>query len=236
MDGQAQIGRVSGIPIFVDYGFILLVLLWGHGYFTAGSPAVFMMGLWVVGGLALSIIVHELAHAFAGRWYGIRTSGIEVNCCGGLCHLEKAAPNPKADIVILLAGPASNLALWAVFSGLAYGIYELPDQFWRFEGLHWFGAVATTLASVNFAMFWFNLLPSHPLDGGRAMAAMMQGRLGRERAMRIIAWSGMAVCGCLALASAGAGMFTLFIAYHLYMHNQQVLDTHHGPRLERWDK
>ena len=187
-------------------------------------------------GLALSIIVHELAHAFAGRWYGIRTSGIEVNCCGGLCHLEKAAPNPKADIVILLAGPASNLALWAVFSGLAYGIYELPDQFWRFEGLHWFGAVATTLASVNFAMFWFNLLPSHPLDGGRTMAAMMQGRLGRLRAMRIIAWSGMAVCGCLALASAGAGMFTLFIAYHLYMHNQQVLDTHRGPRLERWDK
>ena len=50
------------------------------------------MGLWLVAGLAGSIILHEMGHAWAGRYYGVRTSHIELNGMGGLCIYAGTMP------------------------------------------------------------------------------------------------------------------------------------------------
>lgn len=230
MDGQARIGRISGIPVIVDFSFILLVILWGYQYFTSGNLQSIMMGLWIVGGVAASILIHELAHAFAARRFGVGASLIELNGLGGLCYYDRAAPSSKARVVMALAGPASNLALWGLFSAAGHGIGLLNETtVGGNAGIYWFEAIAEVLARTNFMLFWFNLLPSHPLDGGTALAAMMQGRLGYDRAMRVVAYMGMAVCVWLLLVSF-AMIFAGLIAIYLFMHNQRVLESHGGPR------
>ena len=228
MNGQAQIGRISGIPVIVDYSFILLVILWGYHYFTSGNLQAILLGLWIVGGVAASILIHELAHAYAARWYGVGTTHVELNGLGGLCHYDRLAPSSTARVVMALAGPASNLALWGLFLGVGYGIDNLSETaIGGDEGIYWFSSIAAVLAQTNFMLFWFNLLPSHPLDGGTALAAMMQGRLGYDRAMRVVAYMGMAVCLWLVIVSFGA-IFAGLLAIYLFMNNQRVLETHGG--------
>jgi stage IV sporulation protein FB len=236
MQGQAEVGRVSGIPVVLDFSFILLIVLWGYHYFTSADLATILMGLWIVGGVAASILIHELAHAFAGRRYGVGTTHVELNGLGGLCYYDRGAPSRWAQIVMSLAGPASNLALWGLFSAAVYGLEALPAEAFDDTAVAYFHSIAGTLGAVNFMLFWFNLLPSHPLDGGRALATALSGWIGYDRAMRLVAWLGMGVVAWLALMATRYGVFTALIALYLFIHNQRALDTHRGPRWKRWDR
>ena len=216
--------------MIVDYSFILLVVLWGYHYFTSGDVQTMMMGLWVVAGVALSILIHEMAHALAARCYGVGTTHVELNGLGGLCYYDGMAPSSKARVVMALAGPASNLVLCVLFLGVGSGIDKLTETaLGADDGVYWFSVIAAVLAQTNFMLFWFNLLPSHPLDGGTALAAMMQSRLGYDRAMRVVAYLGLAVCLWLLIMSFGA-IFAGLLAVYLFMHNQRVLETHGGRR------
>jgi Zn-dependent protease len=230
---QYQMGRIGGIPIMIDVTFLVLAILWGHHFFTAGNLNGFLTGFWIVGGVTLSILLHELAHACAGRRYGVKSTQIELNGLGGLCYFDRIAPSAKADIVISLAGPATNLALWAILKGINWGITSSLALSDDDLGLLRFAYVAHTLAVTNFIMFWFNLLPSHPLDGGKALSRLLGMKFGYDLAQRIVAMTGMAVCAYLALISLGVGVFTMVIAYDLYLHNQAALDTHKGTSWRR---
>lgn len=229
-ENQFQLGRIGGIPVVIDYTFVLLAVLWGYGYFTDGTLNGFLTGFWIVGGAGFSILLHEFAHAVAGRWYGIESSHIELNGMGGLCYLNRSVPSSTGDIVISLAGPAVNLALWAIFNGVAFAIGMYIDDA---QGLERFMYIAAILANINFMLCWFNLLPSHPLDGGKAIARMLGWKFGYDLGQRFVAYSGMLVCGYCALLGLSGCPFGFVIAYSLYLHNQQVLDTHSGPRWRR---
>ena len=70
-------------------------------------------GFIIVVGLLLSILLHELGHAFAGRLFDAHVSHIELTGLGGIAHFERSLPRSAfARSVIYLAGPAVNLALW----------------------------------------------------------------------------------------------------------------------------
>ena len=70
-------------------------------------------GFVVVVGLLLSILLHELGHAFAGRLFRAHVSHIELTGLGGLAHFERSLPRSVfARSAIYLAGPAVNLGLW----------------------------------------------------------------------------------------------------------------------------
>ena len=60
----------------------------------------------LVAGVALSILLHELGHALAARYWRVPTAYIELNGIGGLCHFARQyAADRIANIVMLLAGP-----------------------------------------------------------------------------------------------------------------------------------
>ena len=40
MGDRFEIGRVWGLPVFINVWFILLVAMWGQGYFTSGNTTV----------------------------------------------------------------------------------------------------------------------------------------------------------------------------------------------------
>lgn len=88
----AEVGRIAGILIVLDASFILLFVLFGMHYFTSGSSQAISSGPLLVTGLALSILLHELEHAFAGRLYGIGTTHIQLNGPGGLCSYDRHMP------------------------------------------------------------------------------------------------------------------------------------------------
>lgn len=229
--GSVQISRIFGIPIILDTSFILLVVLYGMHHFTSGNAASISYGVVLVAGVAFSILLHELGHALAARYWRVPTSYIELNGLGGLCHFARAMPPDRiANIVMLLAGPAANLFLWQVFSNAGDLMLQSssgqPDRM---------AFLLKHLGQVNLLLFVFNLMPAHPLDGGRTLVQIVSKVTGYDRAMRIVAYLGLLVATWLVLLAFGGQFFAGLIAIVLFQANVEVLQTHGGPRWKRWN-
>ena len=111
MFARMEIGRIAGIPIYLDMMFVLVLLIFSYPYFTAGNTQPMSAGFIIVIGLLLSILLHELGHAFAGRLFKAHVSHIELTGLGGVAHFERSLPQSAfTRSVIYLAGPAVNLA------------------------------------------------------------------------------------------------------------------------------
>src|SRR5262249_14879928 len=108
-----ELGRIAGIPIYLDMMFVLVLLIFTYPYFPAGSTQAMSAGFVIVVGLLLSILLHELGHAFAGRLFKAHVSHIDLTGLGGIAHFERSLPRSAlARSVIYLAGPAVNFGLW----------------------------------------------------------------------------------------------------------------------------
>jgi Zn-dependent protease len=220
---RLELGRIGGIDIYLDMMFVLVLLFFTHPYFTAGSTQAVSAGFVIIVGLLLSILLHELGHAFAGRLFGARVSHIELTGIGGLAHFERALPGSAfARSVIYLAGPAVNLALWqglGVLTGEAMGM-----------GRSMLALPLAVLAGANFYLMVFNLLPAYPLDGGHTLDAWLGAILGPIWSVRIVAGLGLAVAVGLALYALPTGIFLLFVALFLAQANWQAMQSVGGSR------
>ena len=91
MFARMEIGRIAGIPIYLDMMFVLVLLIFSYPYFTAGNPQLMSAGFIIVIGLLLSILLHELGHAFAGRLFNAPVSHIDLTGLGGVALLRAIA-------------------------------------------------------------------------------------------------------------------------------------------------
>ncbi len=87
-----EIGRIAGIAIYLDMMFVLVLLFFTYPYFTSGNTQMMSAGFIIVVGLLLSILLHELGHAFAGRLFNARVSHIDLTGIGGVAHFERSLP------------------------------------------------------------------------------------------------------------------------------------------------
>ena len=229
--GKAEIGRIFGIPIVLDASFVLLIALFGFGYFTSASLVGVSYGLALVAGVAVSILLHELGHALAAGYWRVPTASIELNGLGGLCHFARNMPADRlANIVMLLAVPAADLIVWQVFSTASDWVLQSGTR-----GPELLLSLLRQLGHINFLLFIFNLMPAHPLDGGRALVQVASKFIGYDRAMRAIAYLGLLVVAWLVMLAFGGQMFAALIAFVLLQANIEVLQTHGGPRWKRWN-
>jgi Zn-dependent protease len=213
---RLEIGRIAGIPIYLDMFFVLVLLIFTWPYFTGGNTQLMSAGFVVVVGILVSILLHELGHAFAGRLFKAQVSHIELTGLGGLTQFERSLPRSVlARTVIYLAGPAANLALWVGFDALA-------DQA-RTGGAVMLATPLRTLAAINLILCIFNLLPAYPLDGGFTLEAWLDRILGSTWSVRIVAGLGLAVAAVVAWLALPRDFFLLFIALYLAMWNWQRL-------------
>lgn len=119
--------------------------------------------------VSLSVLIHELGHAFAARGFGARPS-IQLIGLGGLTRAEGAEQLEWwQDLLFTLAGPAAGLAL-GVFAGGISLIGGIP------EGVRYF---ATGIALANLSWTVLNLLPISTLDGGRITTVLLTKLFGR---------------------------------------------------------
>jgi Zn-dependent protease len=220
---RLQLGRVAGIEINLDMMFVLVLVLFTYPYFTRGDVQLMSAGFIIIVGILLSILLHELGHAFAGRLFGARVSHIDLTGLGGVAHFERSLPaSVFARSVIYLAGPAVNLGLWL---GLEALIGEAAGM-----GRPMLALPIAVLASVNFILMCFNLLPAYPLDGGLTLDAWLGRLLGPIWSVRIVAALGLVVAVGLALYALPTGIFLLFVALVLVQANWEALQSVRGSR------
>lgn len=171
-----EIGRALGIPIRVHASWFLVFLLvtWtlSTGYLPEGLPGLSPERYWAMGAAAavllfLSVLLHELGHSYVARHYRIPIDRITLFIFGGVAHMRKEAPTPRAEFLIALAGPAVSFALGAACFGFVM-LAESIRQPRSLQGLIILGAL---LGSVNVQLGLFNLIPGFPLDGGRVLRA-----------------------------------------------------------------
>lgn len=186
---RIQIARVSGIPIYLHFSWLVIfgLIVWtlSTGYFPAQYPDLPASSYWAKGLVAsllffVSILLHELGHALVARRYGLQTRSITLFIFGGVAHLEKDPKDGRAEFWMAAAGPAVSLAL----AGIFYTLANLP--FVGGSG----AAVGKYLALINLVVALFNLVPAFPMDGGRLLRGALWGFVGKARATRIASGAG----------------------------------------------
>jgi Zn-dependent protease len=206
-----MIGRVLGIPLYVNASMVLLAALVTYVYgdyvrveLGLPGPAGYAVGLGFVACLLGSVLLHELGHALTARRYGIVVRGITLELLGGWTEMDRDAPNPRVDALVSLAGPAVSLVLGAVASAAAFA---LPDRTVVDQ-------VFFQLAASNIIVAVFNILPGLPLDGGRALRAGIWALIkDRNRATEAAGWAGRGIAfgtGCVVVALYRLNLITLF--------------------------
>ena len=117
-----------------------------------------LAGLLFSTGFVVLILVHELGHVFAMRYYGLRASPpIFIPFLGAVINLRDRPKDAWQEAVVGIAGP--------VFGALGTGVCFL--WFWKTGS-----DLALALSYFGFMLNLFNLLPVPPLDGGRVTAAV----------------------------------------------------------------
>ena len=172
-----RIGSVVGIDVKVHATFALIVAVAAAGWWAQG-PVGMAFGAALVLLLFACILLHELGHALAARYYGVPVREIVLLPIGGIAFLGRAVRNPVEELVIAAAGPTVNVAILALLLPACFVAGVTPAAF---AGL---ASPGTTEPSLGYALAWlasaniglvlFNLIPAFPLDGGR----MLRGALG----------------------------------------------------------
>ena len=224
-------------------------LLLGAGFLRNPDfvPGVALLVLALV--FFISILVHELGHAFAFRYYGIH-SRIVLYWMGGLAIPDAGGPwsrptsnlNPHQQIVVSLAGPIFGFLLAGLLIGLVFAFKG--TVFFAFNGLipdfipilpegfvpEAIEAPFDLFLRVGiFANVFFNVLnlaPVYPLDGGQ---------VARQLFVINDAWNGVRYSVMLSILAGGLiaffslmggdqfiGFFFGFMAWSNYMTLQQM--------------
>jgi Zn-dependent protease len=233
--GSFQLARVFGIRIGVDFSWfvVLFLIIWSlSGYYEDVAPGSNSFVLAVVSALLffLSILLHELGHAWVAIRNGIPIQGIDLWMFGGVAKLGKDTDSPGVEFRVAVAGPVVTVLIAALCFGLAAlvsGTSEALDSS-RFEEVGVTGATTAVLGyltSINILLLLFNLIPAFPLDGGRIARAIAWKVTGdRNKATRFAAWLGrlggyvMIGAGAylwIALDRAVSGLWLAFIGFFL---------------------
>jgi len=180
MTSSFTIIRVRGIPIGAHWSwlFVFALVVWSLAtqLFPITYPGLSdntYLGMGLVAGAIffVSVLLHELGHAFRALREGMKIDGITLWLFGGVARFTGSFPSPGAEFRIAAAGPAVSLLLVGVFlaaSRFADAV-SAPDVVI---------AVADYLARINAIVVAFNLVPALPLDGGRILRSWLWRRQG----------------------------------------------------------
>ncbi len=173
MQSGLRVGKLFGIPIFLDYSWFAIAALLTLLYSVAvaeqfpelGWGMAALWGILAAAGLFGSILMHEICHSVVALAHGLKVRSVTLFVFGGVANIEREAPSARSAFWVALAGPAFNLSLFALLNLLLLSDWipaETPLQ-----------QIVILLAEINLFVGVFNLLPGLPLDGGQMLRALV---------------------------------------------------------------
>jgi len=146
---------IKGIFLFLKFGKFL----------TTGLSMILMIAVYtyIYGwkyaiGIVALLFIHEMGHLTASRRLGIDTSlPMFLPFIGAIIQMREVPKDAKTESIIGIAGPIFG----ALGAFVCLGIGEIFDS-----------PLLLALAYFGFLLTVFNLIPAHPLDGGRIVTAI----------------------------------------------------------------
>jgi Zn-dependent protease len=193
MTRSFTIARISEIDVRLHPTFAL-VFLWvlidwrrlGTGQDASAVLFTLVLVLLVFG----CVLLHEFGHALMARQFGVRVHDVSLSAVGGVARMEQLPIDPRAEVLISLAGPAANVAVAValapivLMSGIVSGYSSAEDYALTVFDSSPAGLMSTLLYA-NCLLVVFNLLPAFPMDGGRVFRATMTKFVGRHAGTRV---------------------------------------------------
>lgn len=168
---------------------------------------------WVIA-IFVSVLIHEMAHAYVADRRGWRVFGIKVDLFTGSAAVDTNIPEKDA-IPVVAAGPLSNLLLAILcipFYSFLANINPVFDGFMN------------DLFIVNIFMFIFNILPIYPMDGGRLLKDFLFIKMkgNRRLAKKISGYVSLTFSVALLLYSISIMAFLLILFSALFIYTSLV--------------
>ena len=178
----------------------------------------FILFLWMPVSLVIaifvSVLIHEMAHAYVADRRGWRVFGIKVDLFTGSAAVDTNIPEKDA-IPVVAAGPLSNLLLAILcipFYSFLVNINPVFDGFMN------------DLFVINILMFIFNILPIYPMDGGRLLKDFLFIKMkgNRRLAKKISGYVSLTFSVALLLYSISTMAFLLILFSALFIYTSLV--------------
>ncbi|RKD93509.1 CBS domain-containing protein [Halopiger aswanensis] len=181
-----RIGSLFGIPIKLDFTFLLVLPLFAYligaqieevsevlnvvlgaginveAVAAGANPWIF--GLAAALGLFVGVILHELGHSLTAQRYGFPIDSITLWLFGGVAQFTEMPEDWRQEFTIAIAGPIVSVLVGIV----SYGLFAVTPA--ELNGVRF---VLGYLAILNVALAGFNMLPAFPMDGGRVLRAFL---------------------------------------------------------------
>jgi len=206
--GSITLFHVRGIRVAVDWSWFLVLFLfifWLSDFYgdvlgvPSSSTEPFVLSVISTLAFFAAILLHELGHALVALRNGIGISSIQLWMFGGVARMDRESDSPGTEFKVAIAGPVVTAAIVLVLAiaGLIVSGGAFGEALWRAmrfqtdEQVSGVAAMIAWLASINFFVLVFNLLPAYPMDGGRIARAIAWWRTGdRAAATRFAATLG----------------------------------------------
>ncbi|WP_010272372.1 site-2 protease family protein [Paenibacillus senegalensis] len=151
----AVLERVKALLPFVKMGSVggaILTMLVSVGAYALIAP------LQIAVGLVIMVLIHELGHVLAAKQKGLPMSApVFIPFLGALVNMRRQPRDAATEAYIAMGGPLLGTIGAAISFWLGYTL-EL--------------SLFKALAYIGFILNLINLLPIHPLDGGRIAVAV----------------------------------------------------------------
>jgi Zn-dependent protease/predicted transcriptional regulator len=193
LESSFQIGRVAGIRIGIHYTWLIIFFLLNTSLYYVfkleladwSDTTALLTALLTSTAFFASIILHELGHSIVAIRNGINVKSITLFIFGGVAQTQKDSDTAIVEFKIAIAGPLVSLALAVLF--IVARDWLTTENTPAYIALDW-------LATINFVVAIFNLVPGFPLDGGRVFRAIVWWLTGDEaKGMRLAVIGGRVV-------------------------------------------
>lgn len=192
-ESSFQIGRVAGIRIGIHYTWLIIFFLLNTSLFYVfkleladwSDNTALLTAIITSMAFFASIILHELGHSIVAMRNGITVKSITLFIFGGVAQFKSDSKTAIVEFKIAIAGPLVSLALAVIF--VVARDWLATENSPAYIALDW-------LATINFIVAIFNLVPGFPLDGGRVFRAIVWWLTGDEaKGMRLAVIGGRVV-------------------------------------------
>jgi Zn-dependent protease len=161
MKQSFRLFNFQGSPVSVSIWFFILFLI---------LPPI------AVAVVFLSVLIHELGHAWMANRKGYQVYGVTIDMISGAASID-ANMHERDSIPIVAAGPISTLILCL----LGYFI----EPYCPVGPIH---AFVEYMYNINLFLFIFNILPIYPMDGGQILRSYANLSRDRYKYRRMANW------------------------------------------------